>query len=350
MSRPDRKELEVAVLGAAGFAGGELLRLLALHPAVTRTRAFSRSHAGKPIGSVHPPMAHVAPAAVFEEGAPRDAAKGADVVFLALDHGESQRRMGEVLDQRPRLVIDLAADFRIADRTRYEAFYPPHACFELAPSFAYGLADVRGAALAEHARIAAPGCFATAALLALWPLATRAELDGPAACFAVTGSSGAGTTPRPTAHHPFRDGNVFAYQLQGHRHEAEIGEQLAGWSEGRVSCRLLAHAGPFVRGIHATVHARLRRPVPDPLALYRQAYEGRPFVHVEDTPPGLHAVVGTNFAHLHAVPREDGREVVVTAVLDNLLKGAAGQAVQAMNLALGLDERAGLTWPGVHPC
>jgi len=133
-------------------------------------------------------------------------------------------------------------------------------------------------------------------------------------------------------------------------HEAEIGEQLAGWSEGRVSCRLLAHAGPFVRGIHATVHARLRRPVPDPLALYRQAYEGRPFVHVEDTPPGLHAVVGTNFAHLHAVPREDGREVVVTAVVDNLLKGAAGQAVQAMNLALGLDERAGLTWPGVHPC
>jgi N-acetyl-gamma-glutamyl-phosphate reductase common form len=227
-------------------------------------------------------------------------------------------------------VIDLAQDFR------------------LDPSWVYALCDPPGLALAGARRIAAPGCFATATQLAIYPLASR--LEGVPASYAITGSSGSGATPKRTTHHPVRAHNLFAYGLEGHRHEAEIAAQLTRWAGRPASCLLLPHSGPFVRGIHATIRARVADPVADPLALYRAAYAGRPFVRVVDAPPELSAVVGTNFAHVHAVARDGGREVIATCVIDNLVKGAAGQAIQAMNLALGFDETEGLAFPGIYPC
>jgi N-acetyl-gamma-glutamyl-phosphate reductase common form len=340
--------LNVAVLGASGFVGGELLRLLSRHPDVGVVRGFSESHAGNAWGAVHPVLDHL-DGGRFEEPNPRAAAAWADVLFLALPHGRSQGVVRE-LAAADCLLVDLAADFRIHDRERYERTYGPHEAFELAAGFVYGLADVAAERLAGARRIAVPGCFATAALLALHPFASRGVVGGEAVCFAVTGSSGAGAEPGRSTHHPFRAHNFFAYALGGHRHEVEIEEEVGRWTGGGPPCRLLTHSAPLVRGIHLTARLPLREPCADPLALLCQAYGGRPFMRVLDRPPELAAVVGTNFCHLHAALAPGGREVIVLSVIDNLVKGAAGQAVQAMNLALGLGETAGLEFPGVYPC
>jgi N-acetyl-gamma-glutamyl-phosphate reductase len=224
--------------------------------------------------------------------------------------------------------------------------------------FTYGLADIAAAKLRGATAIAAPGCFATAAQLALYPLA-RAGLDVTPAIFAVTGSSGAGVQPRPTTHHPMRAHNLFAYSVLGHRHEAEV---LQGWREwigrGDATTRLMTHSGPFVRGIYLTLHAYLPpsetvsggEPRATAGRWYRDAYRDRPFVRVLDAPPELTHAVGSNYALLHAVESEDGSEVQVMVAMDNLVKGAGGQAVQAMNLALGLEETAGLRGGGMFPC
>ena len=196
-----------------------------------------------------------------------------------------------------------------------------------------------------------PGCFATATLLALWPLAPLLGRASEPVCWAATGSSGSGAAARPTTHHPFRAHNFFGYSLAGHRHEAELDERLADWcGEDAPTCSLLTHSAPVVRGIHATLRVRLDDPVDEPNRLLADAYAGRPFVHVLDRPPELAAVVGSNHAHLHAVARRGGRELLVLSVIDNLVKGAAGQAVQAMNLSLGIAETAGLEAVGMAPC
>jgi N-acetyl-gamma-glutamyl-phosphate reductase common form len=346
--------VKVAVVGAGGYVGGESLRLLLQHPRVTECLATSRSQAGKPIADVHPALAGFTDIRFSGQSA-GEAARGQDVVFLALEHGESSAVAGEVLDAGPGLVVDLAADFRVEDLRLYERYYGPHAAPTLVPRFVYGLADVRGERLRGARAIAAPGCFATAAQLALYPLA-RMRLAAAPALFAVTGSSGAGMHPKPTTHHPMRAHNLFAYSVLSHRHEAEV---LLRWREwtGRpdAAARLMTHSGPFVRGIHLTLHAWLE---PGALAdgaasvseLYRLAYEGRPFVRVLDRPPELTHVVGTNYALVHAAADAGGGEVQVMVVIDNLVKGAGGQAIQAMNLALGIPETEGLSGGGIYPC
>lgn len=343
--------LRVAVLGASGYVGGELLRLLVGHPSVDEVRGCSSSRAGEPWGAVHPSLVNLSSERVFEPLDAEAAGRWADVVFLALPHGSSQRLIEAVEAGAPDLVVDTAADFRLADRRRAEAVYGDHSSPELLGTFACGLADVEGARLAGSRRIAVPGCFATASLLALWPVSPLLGPDSDPVCWAATGSSGSGTAPKPVTHHPTRAHNLFAYGLAGHRHEAELAERLVVWCGlGAPSCSLLTHSAPLVRGIHATLRVRLSEPVEDPLQLAREAYAGRPFVHVLDRPPELSAVVGTNHAHLHAVARDGGREVLVIVVIDNLVKGAAGQAVQAMNLAVGGDEEAGLEFLGLAPC
>jgi N-acetyl-gamma-glutamyl-phosphate reductase common form len=341
--------MKVAVIGAGGYAGGELLRLLAQHPEVTECLAASRSQAGRPIADVHPALATFGDTP-FRDVAPGEAARGRDVVFLALEHGESSRLADEIFAADPGLVVDIAADFRVRDPELYERHYGPHAAPQHRSRFVYGLADVCGESLRGARAIAAPGCFATAAALALYPLA-RAGVSGTPSLFAITGSSGAGTHPRPTTHHPARAHNVFAYGGLGHRHNAEIEEQWRRWT-GRpdAAARLLVHAGPFVRGIYLTLHAWLDAPQADPRAWYDATYAGRPFVRVRPEPPELTHAVGTNDVLLHATASDDGAELQVTVAIDNLVKGAAGQAVQAMNLSLGLPETAGLRLAGMYPC
>jgi N-acetyl-gamma-glutamyl-phosphate reductase common form len=341
--------VKVAVIGAGGYAGGELLRLLHQHPDVTDCLAVSRSQAGRPIADVHPALALLGDAR-FSDAAPADAARGRDVVFLALEHGESSKIAESLFAADPGLVVDLAADFRVQDAALHERHYGPHAAPGLRPRFVYGLADVCGESLRGARAVAAPGCFATAAALALYPLA-HLPLEGTPSLFAITGSSGAGTQPRPTTHHPARAHNVFSYSGLAHRHNAEVQEQWRHWTGRAESPRVLVHAGPFVRGIYLTLHAVLTEPMrDDPAERYRATYAGRPFVRVRPQPPELTTAVGTNDALLHAAASEDGRELLVTVAIDNLLKGAAGQAVQAMNLARGLPETAGLRLMGLYPC
>lgn len=344
--------MKVAVIGAAGYVGGELLRLLQGHPAVSEWIATSRSQAGKPIGEIHPALAGQGEVR-FSGLTPGEAARGRDAVILCLEHGESSRLAAEVFDAGPGLVIDLAADFRIHDPALHRRYYGAHPAPELVHRFRYGLADVLGEQLRGATAIASPGCFATAAQLALYPLAGL-PLAAPPALFAVTGSSGAGALPKPTTHHPARAHNLFAYSVFGHRHEGEVLEQWRAWT-GRPAAdmRLMTHSGPFVRGIHLTLHATLaggRSLQPGEAAdLVSRAWAGRPFVRVSEQPPQLTHVVGTNQALVHAAQSDDGREVQVLVVIDNLVKGAGGQALQALNLALGLPETAGLQAAPVFP-
>src|SRR5258706_27280 len=260
--------MRVAVIGAAGYVGGELLRIVFQHPGIRECVATSRSQAGKPIAGTHPGLALLTEARFSGAGA-AEAARGADVVFLALEHGQSSQVMGEIIDAGPGLVVDLSADFRIQDGRLHERHYGPHPAPALVHRFRYALADVLGAGLRGATALAAPGA------------------------------------------------------------------------------RLMAHSGPFVRGIYATLHARLAEPAePGTLAArYAAAFAGRPFVRLLDAPPELTHVVGTNLALIHVAPSADGREVQVCVAVDNLVKGAGGQAVQAMNLALGLDQAAGLRLP-----
>jgi N-acetyl-gamma-glutamyl-phosphate reductase len=342
--------LRVAVVGAAGYVGGELLRLLLQHPGIGDLLATSRSRAGEPLGDVHPALAPVTDVR-FSGAAPAEAARGADVVFLALEHGESSKVAEEVFAAGPGLVIDLAADFRVSDLDLYARFYGQHAAPHLVPRFTYALADVLGAGLHGRTALAAPGCFATAAELALYPLAGTG-LDLLPALFGVTGSSGSGVHPRPTTHHPARAHNLFAYSVLNHRHEAEILQRWREWTGvATARARLMTHSGPFVRGIHLTMHVDLGGGGPVPLAhRYREAFAGRPFVRMVDQPPELTHVVGTNYALMHVAQSADGREAQVMVVIDNLVKGAGGQAIQAMNLALGIPEETGLRFGGMFPC
>jgi N-acetyl-gamma-glutamyl-phosphate reductase common form len=277
------------------------------------------------------------------------------VVFLAMDLGESSRIVGEVFEQGPGLVVDLAADFRVGDIPLYERHYGTHASPEYQSRFIYGLADVLGTDLLGAKAIAVPGCFATAAQLALYPFAGGGAIVSPA-LFAITGSSGSGIHPKATTHHPTRANNVVAYSVLSHRHEAEILEQWRRWT-GRVDAnvRLMTHSGPFVRGIYLTLWAERASGEHAPSlantrALFDEAYMNKPFIRVLDCPPDLTHVIGSNDALIHVAESVEGNDVQVCVAIDNLIKGAGGQAVQAMNLALGLPEEAGLHLGGMFPC
>ena len=340
--------MKAVVIGAAGYAGGELLRLLLGHPEVTDSVAVSRSQAGKPLGEVHPHLAQLTDLR-FSAMDLADAAHQADVVFLALEHGESSRIAEQLFRASPGLIIDLAADFRVPDPALYQRYYGTHQAPQFLPCFRYGLADVVGPELRGAKAIAVPGCFATAAQLALYPLASLRDTSP--ALFAITGSSGSGVHPKPTTHHPARANNVFAYSVLSHRHEAEILAQWRRWTgSDDAQVRLMTHSGPFVRGIYLTLKAA-RRPggqADTVRALFQRSYTGRPFVRLLENPPELTHAVGTNNALIHIA--EDGNDIQVSVAIDNLIKGAGGQAVQAMNLALGIAEESGLRIGGMFPC
>ncbi len=343
--------LKVLVLGAGGYVGGELLRLLLQHPHVANVTAHSRSQEHKAIADVHPTLLPLSDAR-FVGGELVAQFADVDVVMSALEHGELSRLLAPLWAKKPPLLIDLAADFRVADPALYARHYGPHPSPDLLSQFVYGLCDVEGPKLRGATAIAAPGCFATAAQLALYPFRDLIGASIPA-LFAVTGSSGAGAKPRDTTHHPARAHNLFAYSSFSHRHEAEILQSLRRWT-GRAesTARLITHSGPMVRGIYLTAHLVVEKPLAADAAAQAlaTAYAHRPLVRVLKKPPDLTHALGGSYALCHACQSDDGREVQVTVAIDNLLKGAAGQAVQAMNLALGLPETAGLQMVGAFPC
>jgi N-acetyl-gamma-glutamyl-phosphate/LysW-gamma-L-alpha-aminoadipyl-6-phosphate reductase len=340
--------MRVAIVGGSGYTGGELLRLLLRHPKVHVTQVTSDSMAGKPVGRVHPNLRKVTDL-MFTPHAELDPC---DLLFLAMPHGRAMERMPEFL-ARAGKVIDLSADFRLKDAAQYPRYYDvehPHP--ELLAKSVYGLPEIHREEIKDATLVSGPGCIATAAILAIRPLAKAGLIDLERVVVdAKTGSSAGGADGGPASAHAERSGVIRAYAPVNHRHTAEI-EQEAG-----VKAALSCHAVEAVRGILATCHTFLTAPATekDLWRVYREAYGKEPFVRIVKEASGLYRypepkiLSGTNFCDVGFALDEHAGRVVVISALDNLMKGAAGTAVQSMNLVAGYPEAMGLDFLGLHP-
>ncbi|MFD8478584.1 N-acetyl-gamma-glutamyl-phosphate reductase [Kitasatospora sp. NPDC059673] len=325
--------MKVSVIGAAGYVGGELVRLALGHPELELVQATSRRHAGSPLGVVHPNLRHHRTLRFTEP----DRLEPVDVLFTALPKGESSKLAARLADLAPTLV-DLGQDHREPDGTE-------------GGGYVTGLPELYRAELAGATRIAVPGCMATAAALALKPLAEAGLVAGDVVVDARTGSSGAGATPSEASHHPERQHALRVYKATGHRHEKEIARLC------RTRVRMTVTALPLVRGVQVILHVRPPRPVTraEIWETYRHRYDEEPFVRLIARRTGVHRLpdpqflTGSNFTDIGFDVDPDGRRVVVVAALDNLVKGAAGGAVQSLNAAAGLAETTGVDFPGLHP-
>ena len=333
--------IRTAILGSSGYVGGELLRLLAAHPDLRPARLFGDSKAGQPLGAVHP---HLAPAYPDETIEKFDGKlDGIDLVFAALPHGHSQTIAGAILEAGIPFV-DLGADFRLDDAASYERWYgETHQAPELLGRFVYGIPELNREAIRSSKAVAAAGCYATAAILALKPL-IDAGLVKPDSIIvdAASGVSGAGRELKEATAFNTVDGSFSAYGLLNHRHTAEMEMALGG------AVLFTPHLVPMTRGILATCYGKAAGPA-DPLEALRAAYADEPFVHVTADPPATKWVAGSNGCQVTARYDERTERVLALAAIDNLGKGAAGQMIQCANLMLGLDEAAGLTACGVYP-
>ena len=332
----------IGVIGASGYAGAELLRLCAQHPHLEACLAVGDTQAGVDVATLYPSLAAAYPGMSFSAYDPADL-EGLDLLFLAMPHGESSKVMEEVRKRVP-AVVDLGADFRLKDAALYPEWYgEEHPGPALLAEFAYGLPELFRDELRGAKAIAAPGCYPTAAGLALAPL-VREGLIEPAGVVvdAASGVSGAGRGKFPYAG---TNEDFVAYGLLDHRHTPEI-EQVTG-----AQVIFTPHLAPMNRGILATCYARPARGVSTVTVLEALGdfYTDEPFVVVSDRPPSTKATLGSNSAHLTARFDERTGWVVALCAIDNLVKGAAGQALQCANLSLGHDETEGLSAAGIYP-
>ncbi len=342
---------QAAVVGASGYTGAELLRLLAGHPALTVAHVTADSNAGASVAALYPSLGAAYPALEYARFDPADVA-GADVAFLALPHGESQRIVPELVEKVAH-VIDLGADFRLPAGD-YEHWYgDAHAAPELLDRFAFGLPELFREQLAAADHAAAAGCYPTAAVLALAPLVEDGlvEPDG-LVVDAMSGVSGRGRGLSTPSLFSEANENVSPYGLLTHRHTGEMEMALARIGRGPVRVLFTPHLVPMTRGALATCHGRSARnglSSSKLLARYRERYAGEPFVRVVDEPPSTKATLGSNAAHVTVRYDERTGTVLALAALDNLVKGASGQMVQCANVLLGLDETTGLSATGLTP-
>ena len=344
------KNIQAVILGASGYVGGELLRLIAGHPNFELAAAVSESCRGKPIADT---FGHLSPAygdtpfAGYDDW-PETLEDGCNLaLFSAAPHGSSAALIAQALEHAANRnmsvhVVDSSADFRYSNQLDYEVVYgSEHGAPELLDQFF--------CALPEHAptfskpHVGHPGCFATATLLATVPLIASGLTDGNLFVSGITGSTGSGRKPQPGTHHPERQSNLYAYKPLEHRHAPEMSGLTEAATGHATSVHFVPHSGPFARGIHATVHARTEQRVSksDLLGVYEKAYADAPFVEIVDGTPRVKDVVASNYCRI-GVAVGDGSIVVMSAI-DNLVKGAAGGAVQWMNRLWSLPETAGLS-------
>lgn len=337
--------MKVGIAGASGYTGAELLRLLSGHPQFEVGVATAHSHAGQPVGGHTPSLRAAYPGLVYED-TDLGVLDGLDLVFCALPHGESQKFVPE-LRARVGCVVDLAADFRLKDPELYPPWYgEEHAAPELLSEAVFGLPELFREDLAGAALVAAAGCYPTSAGLALAPLLRRGLVEpGGIIVDAASGVSGAGRGARENLHFGTVDEDFTAYGLLNHRHTPEM-EQILG-----AQVLFTPHLAPMVRGILATCYARPTAALTTATVMeaLHDAYDTEPFVVVTDDPPSTKATSGSNVAHVSA--RVDPRTgwLVALCALDNLVKGASGQAVQCANVALGVAETSGLPIAGLYP-
>ncbi len=318
--------IRVGILGAAGYTGGELIRLLLNHPEVEIVFANSESNAGHLVSDVHEGLVGDTDLC-FTDQLPFDAV---DVVFFCFGHGKSEAFLKEHSIPDSVKIIDLAQDFRV-QREELLSHY----------NFVYGLPELNRDAIRLAQYVANPGCFATAIQVALLPAAYLNLLKEDVSVNAITGSTGAGQKPGPTTHYSWRNDNMSIYKAFEHQHVAEIRQslrQVQGYLDADID--FIPYRGPFARGIFCTAVVRTPAPIEDVVEAYEDFYRDAVFTHYCHQPIDLKQVVGTNKALVHC--EKHGQKLLITSVIDNLLKGASGQAVQNMNLMFGIDEQAGL--------
>lgn len=340
-------KIRTAIFGGSGYGGSELLRILLLHPNVEIVLVTANEHADKPVSSVHHNLNSLTDL-VFKN-APEDFGSLADidVAFFGLPHGQA-------IDLIPKLppsvkAIDLSGDFRIDDPNTFKEFYKLEHAGEIQSTFVYGSTETNREAIRSAQYIANPGCFATATILGLAPLVKSGMLVGKVIVDAKTGSSGSGAKPAGNTHHPQRMNSFYAYKPFTHQHVPEIVQHLKGLAGFDNQFVFMTHSLPVSRGIFAScyVETAVELTNDDALRLYREFYSESFFVRVMEGSPDINWVKNTNFCDIAV--NTNGKTLVVFSAIDNLVKGAAGQAVQNMNLMFGVDEQTGLVFPGGNP-
>jgi N-acetyl-gamma-glutamyl-phosphate/LysW-gamma-L-alpha-aminoadipyl-6-phosphate reductase len=351
------KRFKAAVIGGSGYGGAEIIRRLLIHPEVELVRVASVDFVGQPLGAAHPSLTGRS-ALRFEDISPGAAAAGCDVALLGLPHKVSAGKAPELLATSAK-IVDMSGDFRLRDAEAYQRFYgAKHPHPELLGSFVYGLPELNREAIKTARAVASPGCFATGIELALMPLARAGLLRGAIHVLGITGSSGSGVVPSAGTHHPVRAVNLKSYKALEHQHTPEIEETLraaAGERAGEIELRFVPVSAPLSRGILVTcfVEVPTSESAESIAGLYRRWYGAEPFVRfLEDRVPEVAAVSGSNYAEVGFTlgdPSAGSRTLAVQSALDNLIKGGAGQAIQNMNLMLGLPETMSLEDPGPWP-
>jgi len=352
------KKFKAAVIGGSGYGGAELIRRLLLHPQVSLERVASVDYIGEPIAAAHPNLEGLTDLK-FEELAPEKAAEGMDVVLLGLPHKVSAHKVPEIMKTGAR-IVDLSGDFRLRDAAAYKKYYGAEhpSAHLLDGTFVYGLPELNREKIKTAKYVASPGCFATTIELGLLPLAKAGLLDGSVEIVGITGSSGAGVVPTATTHHPTRAVNLRTYKPLEHQHIPEITETLHSAGARSLLLRFVPVSAPLPRGIFATsfVHVDGKTSKDAIAAAFAETYGGERFVRIpKKRLPEVAAVSGSNYVEVgfavgDALDPGTGKRVVTCfSVSDNLIKGGAGQAIQSMNIMLGVDEKTTLEDPGSWP-
>ena len=349
--------LRVGIIGGSGYVGSELLRLLLLHPEVEVTMVTSRQSAGEYVFSVHPNLR----ALTQLKFVPQDIAelqKNCDLIFTATPHGGSVNLVPKLLDAGLK-VIDMSADFRLKNPSDYETYYGwKHAHPDMLKDAAYGLPELHREEIKNVKLVACPGCMATCAILGLAPIVKAGLIDKDKIVVDLkVGSSGGGSKPSISSHHPERFSGVRPYQVVGHRHVAEVEQELNALTSEPVKVSFTPHAVNMVRGILATIHTFPKQKLEnkDLWRTLRGMYGSEPFVRLVKYQKGPYQLpdpkvtLGTNFCDVGFEIDEHANRLLLFSALDNMTKGAAGQAVQCMNIQMGIDETTGLKSTGFHP-
>jgi len=349
------KRFKAAIIGGSGYGGAEMARRLLMHPDVELVRVASIDHVGEPLGAVHPNL-DGATDLKFEDLTPAEAAKGCDVALLALPHKVTAAKVPELIAAGVK-IVDMSGDFRLRDAASYEKHYgAKHPHPELLGTFVYGLPELNREQIKAAKYVASPGCFATTIELALLPLARLGMIDGAVIHVqGITGSSGSGIAPAAGTHHPSRAGNLKTYKPLDHQHVPEIVQTLGDAGAKNVEIRFVPVSAPLTRGIFATCFIEVPAEIDAAklASLFDERYAREPFVRrPHKRLPEVVAVAGSNYAEVgFAVGAvvNGKRTLTLFSALDNLIKGGAGQAIQNMNIILGVDEKASLedvgNWP-----
>ena len=348
--------MKVSIIGGSGYAGGELLRLLLNHPSCEIESVTSQRYSEEPVYRVHPNLRGTT-SLKFEKNLP-DNMKQSEIIFTALPHGKSSDTVSTLIDQGKR-IVDLSADFRLKDPSSYETYYGyKHNHLSLLEKSVYGLPELHREEIRRADLVSVPGCMATASILGLAPIITEQLVDpSKIVVDSKIGSSGAGVSPTLASHHAERSEGVRPYKATNHRHIGEIEQELSALAMEEVKISFTPHAVDMVRGVLATIHAftKQRTEKKDVWKAYRSLYGEEPFVRMVSDNRGLYGLPnpktsqGTNYCDIGFELDPHAGRLVVFSALDNLTKGAAGQAVQCFNIMTGTDERTGLATLALHP-